>query len=119
MTATLKRHNEHGTLWRPNGAVLVNVLVRFLRDLALNQTAPFDKMIIAVSTMTNISVNEMKYLSDIGEWILLDRGVTLLDDEEYDEFWNTQDIDLRAEMLTAPHRESPDTQALNEMWSRS
>jgi hypothetical protein len=118
-TATLKRHNEHGTLWRPNGAVLVNIMVRFLRDLALNSKAPFDKMLDAVAIATKIPVNELTYLSDIGEWVLLDRGVREMDDDEYDEFWDNEDIDLRMEMLNAPARTSPEVEALNAMWGIS
>ena len=119
MTATLKRHNERGTLWRPNGAVIANVVVRFLRDLALDGEAPFDKMLTAIAKQTNISIDELKYLSDIGEWVLLDRGVRELDDEEYIEFWEEESIDLRSEMLTAPFRPSPATDELNEMWKLS
>jgi hypothetical protein len=119
LTATLKRHNAHGTLWRPNGAVLVNITVRFLRDLALTSKAPFDIMLEAVAKMTKIPVNELTYLSDIGEWVLLDRGVREMDDDEYEEFWENEELDLRMEMLNAPSRTSPEVEALNAIWSIS
>lgn len=118
-TATLKRHNEHGTLWRPNGAVLVNITLRFLRELALSGKAPFDQMLDIVATMTLIPSNELIYLSDIGEWVLLDRGVREMDDDEYDDFWDNEDFDLRNEMLNAPTRPSPEVDELNAMWGIS
>jgi hypothetical protein len=116
LTATLKRHNEHGTLWRPNTTVIVNMMTRLLRRIAIEGEAPFNKMLGAVSQQTDIPMKELAYLSDIGEWVLLDRGVRAMDDDEYEDFWEQDDTDLRMEMLTAPARPSPEIDELNALW---
>lgn len=120
LTATITRHREHGTLWRPDGAVIVNVTVRFLRDLALDRDAPFDKMLTAISKQAGVDVDELKYLSDIGEWVLLDRGMRELDEDDYTEFWEGDNaIDLRSKMLTAPFEKSRVADRMNKMWNIS
>jgi hypothetical protein len=119
LSATLKRHSKQGTLWRPNGAVIVNVAVRLLRTLALNNGIPFTKGLTTMSKESGISEDELRYLSDMGEWLLLDRGVREMDDEEYDEFWETDDIDLRGLMLTAPGLVNDEVEELRLMWGNS
>jgi len=119
LSATLKRHSEQGTLWRPNGAVIVNVAVRLLRTLALNNGIPFTKGLTTLSKESGISEDELRYLSDMGEWLLLDRGVRDMDDEEYDEFWDTDEIDLRGLMLTAPGLVNDEVDELRLMWGNT
>ena len=119
LSATLKRHSKQWTLWRPNGAVIVNVAVRLLRTLALNNGIPFTKGLTTLSKESGISEDELRYLSDMGEWLLLDRGVREMDDEEYDEFWETDDIDLRGLMLTAPGLVNDEVEELRLMWGNS
>ena len=119
LSATLRRHSEHGTLWRPNGAVIANVAVRLLRTIALNDNIPFTKGITTLSKESGVSEDELRYLSDIGEWLLLDRGVREMDDEEYEEFWDTDEIDLRGLMLTAPGLVNDEVDELRLMWGNS
>ena len=42
-----------------------------------------------------------------------------MDDEEYDEFWETDDIDLRGLMLTAPGLVNDEVEELRLMWGNS
>ena len=86
---------------------------------SINDNIPFTKGITTLSKESGVSEDELRYLSDIGEWLLLDRGVREMDDEEYEEFWDTDEIDLRGLMLTAPGLVNDEVDELRLMWGDS
>ena len=79
---------SHGRHKRPDGAQDVKMLMERLgkyanEDFGVDYVTQLD----SVSEFVGLSIQELRYLADVGEWIEIDRKTTEMDDTEYDKFW--------------------------------
>lgn len=79
---------SHGRHKRPDGAQDVKMLMERLGkyvngELGVDYVTQLD----SVSEFVGLSIQELRYLADVGEWIEIDRKTTEMDDTEYDKFW--------------------------------
>jgi hypothetical protein len=58
----------------------------------------------SVSEFVGLSVQELRYLADVGEWIEIERKTNEMDDTEYEQFWNT---DSNAPSMNVLHSSMP------------
>jgi len=81
----LVEHNRHH---RPESTHDFYTLISRLRDYCQSDAlVDFDAQLNTVSEFVELSPSKILYLADVGEWLLLDRSTSEMEDDEYDEFW--------------------------------
>jgi hypothetical protein len=79
---------SHGRHKRPDGAQDVKLLMERLGKYANEEFGvDYVTQLYSVSEFVGLSVQELRYLADVGEWIEIDRKTTEMDDTEYEQFW--------------------------------
>ena len=82
----------------PKGALDVKLLLDRLRQLSQDDIeVDYVTELVTVSDFVGMSVQELRYLADVGEWIDLDRRTREMEDAEYEEFWQVNQNSLRKE----------------------
>jgi hypothetical protein len=82
----------------PKGALDVKLLLDRLRQLSQDDIeVDYVTELVPVSDFVGMSVQELRYLADVGEWIDLDRRSREMEDAEYEEFWQVNQNSLRKE----------------------
>jgi hypothetical protein len=76
---------SHGRHKRPDGAQDVKLLMERLGKYANEEHGvDYVTQLESVSEFVGLSVQELRYLADVGEWIEIDRRTSEMDDTEYD-----------------------------------
>ena len=77
----------------PKGALDVKLLLDRLRQLSQDDIeVDYVTELVPVSDFVGMSVQELRYLADVGEWIDLDRRTREMEDAEYEEFWQVNEV---------------------------
>jgi len=75
----------------PEGALDVKLLMDRLRRFCQDDTeVEYVTELISVSEFVGLSVQDLRYLADVGEWVDLDRQTREMDDAEYEKFWQNE-----------------------------
>jgi hypothetical protein len=75
----------------PKGALDVKLLMDRLRRFCQADTeVEYVTEHISVSEFVGLSVQDLRYLADVGEWVDLDRQTREMDDAEYEKFWQNE-----------------------------
>ena len=67
--------------------LLMDRLRRFCQD---DTEVEYVTELISVSEFVGLSVQDLRYLADVGEWVDLDRQTREMDDAEYEKFWQNE-----------------------------
>ena len=96
---------SHGRHKRPDGAQDVKVLMERLGNFANEEFGvDYVTQLDSVSEFVGLSVQELRYLADVGEWIEIERKTNEMDDTEYEQFWN---MDSNAPSMNVLHSSMP------------
>ena len=115
---------EHNRVKRPDGAWEVNFLMNRFREYALlDPDVAFDTQLQAISDFVGLSVDELYYFSDIGEWIDTERECADIENEDdFEDFWtdeaNIPSMDLlhRMRWLSRSESEREEISLLDSMY---
>ena len=100
----------------PEGALDVKLLLDRLRQLSQDDIeVDYVTELVPVSEFVGMSVQELRYLADVGEWIDLDRRTREMEDAEYEEFWQVNQNSLRKEAYSTCAGETLTERDLDEV----
>jgi hypothetical protein len=116
---------SHGRHKRPDGAQDVKLLMERLGKYANEEHGvDYVTQLESVSEFVGLSVQELRYLADVGEWIEIDRRTNEMDDTEYDQFWevesNTPSMKVLHSSMPKPlsDGELEEVRSLNQLFYR-
>lgn len=116
---------SHGRHKRPDGAQDVKLLMERLGKYANEEYGvDYVTQLESVSEFVGLSVQELRYLADVGEWIEIDRRTSEMDDTEYDQFWevesNTPSMKVLHSSMPKPLSDGDldEVRSLNQMFYR-
>jgi len=116
---------SHGRHKRPDGAQDVKLLMERLGKYANEEHGvDYVTQLESVSEFVGLSVQELRYLADVGEWIEIDRRTSEMDDTEYDQFWevesNTPSMKVLHSSMPKPLSDGDldEVRSLNQMFYR-
>lgn len=109
---------------RPDGAVDVRILMDRFREYAMaDDSVDFAKQLNAISEFVGLSVDELNYFADVGEWISIERESSEIeDDQEYEKYWSNEyslpsmNNFYRTRWLTTSPEEREEILALNALY---
>lgn len=115
----------HGRHKRPDGAQDVKLLMERLGKYANEEYGvDYVTQLDSVSEFVGLSIQELRYLADVGEWIEIDRRTSEMDDTEYDQFWevesNTPSMKVLHSSMPKPLSDGDldEVRSLNQMFYR-
>ncbi len=116
---------SHGRHKRPDGTQDVKLLMERLGKYANEEHGvDYVTQLESVSEFVGLSVQELRYLADVGEWIEIDRRTNEMDDTEYDQFWevesNTPSMKVLHSSMPKPlsDGELEEVRSLNQLFYR-
>ena len=86
---TVRTEVEAGNVLRPQTAVWIRR--RMERIKAYAESVPgvdLDDQITEICAYVSLTANELHYLADVGEWIIVERDVRDLEDEDERAYWD-------------------------------
>lgn len=89
--AKVRWNVEAGRHRRPDGAVDVRSLMKRFHEYTLaDERVDYHKQIQVISDFVGLSVEELHYFSDVGEWIEVERTTCEMGDDEYEKHWENE-----------------------------